>query len=257
MPWSHTAPLGQKTQFIADDLRKPLSITEIGARYGISRKTGYKWIERALTAGPAGLEDRSRTPCSRPYQPPQPVVEALLAVRGRHPSWGAKKLLSIVHTHQPRWALPGRSTVCDSLRRHGLVPQQRRPRHRGHPGTPTTRIAAPNDVGSADFKGQLKTGDGQYCYPLTVADGDSRFLLGCQALSSPHVADATPVFTRLYNEVGVPQRLRTDKGGRSPPLPWAGAHNAPRGGSAWGSSPHASSPAHPSKMAAMSACTGR
>jgi putative transposase len=114
-------------------------------------------------------------------------------VRCRHLSWGAKKLLSIVPKRPPRWALPGRSTVCDILRHHGLVSKKRHPRHIGHPGKPTSQILAPHDVWSADFKGQFKTGDGLYCYPFTVADGYSRLLLSCQALSSTHVAEAKPV----------------------------------------------------------------
>jgi putative transposase len=194
--------------------------SEIGSRArsrqlslcGVSRQTGDKWLERYLTSGPPGLEARSRKPCSRPHQTPQHVVEALIAVRGRHPSWGAKKLLSILHTRHPRWSLPGRSTVCDILRRHGLVPKTRHPRHIGHPGQPTTLIAAPNEVWSADVTGQFKAGDGLYCYPLTVADGDRRVLLGCQALASTRVAEAKPVFTRLCKEFGLPKRIRTDNG---------------------------------------------
>jgi putative transposase len=212
MPWRHTSPLDQKTQFIADYLRRTLSITELCELYSVSRKTGDKWIERSLTSGPSGLEDRSRKPCSSPTQTPQHLVDAFIELRCRHPSWGAKKLLSILQKRHPSGALPGRSTVCDILRRHGLVPKKRHKRHIGHPGKPTTLIAAPNDVWSADFKGQFKTGDGLYCYPLTVADGYSRFLLGCQALSSTRVAEAKPVFTRLFKEFGLPKRIRTDNG---------------------------------------------
>jgi transposase InsO family protein len=94
----------------------------------------------------------------------------------------------------------------------GLVPKQRKRRHIGHPGKPTSQILAPNDLWSADFKGQFKTGDGAYCYPLTVADGHSRYLLGCQALHSTAVAGAKPVFTRLFKEFGLPKRIRTDNG---------------------------------------------
>jgi putative transposase len=212
MPWRQTSPMDQKIQFIADYLRRTLAITELCALYGVSRKTGYKWIERYLTSGPPGLEDRSRTPCSRPHQTPQHVVEAIIEVRCRHPSWGAKKRLSILQTRHPSWSLPGRSTVCDILRRHRLVPKKRHHRHIGHPGKPTTLMATPNEVWSADFKGQFKTGDGLYCYPLTVADGYSRFLLGCQALSSTRVAEAKPVFTRLFKEFGLPKRICTDNG---------------------------------------------
>lgn len=212
MPWRQTSPMDQKTQFIADYLRRTLSIAELCELYGVSRKTGYKWVERYLTSGPSGLEERSRKPCSNPNQTPQHVVDAFIELRCRHPSWGAKKLLSILQKRHPSWSLPGRSTVCDILRRNGLVPKKRHHRHIGHPGKPTTLIAAPNDVWSADFKGQFKTGDGLYCYPLTVADGYSRFLLGCHALASTRVAEAKPVFTRLFKECGLPKRIRTDNG---------------------------------------------
>jgi putative transposase len=212
MPWRQTSPMDQKMQFIADYLRQTLSIIELCELYGVSRKTGYKWIERYLTSGPSGLEDRSRKPDSSPNQTPQHIVDAFIELRCRHPSWGAKKLVSILQKRHPSWPLPARSTVCDILRRHGLVPKQRQRRHIGHPGKPTNQILAPNDVWSADFKGHFKTGDGLYCYPLTVADGYSRFLLGCQALSSTRVQEAKPVFTRLFKEFGLPKRIRTDNG---------------------------------------------
>lgn len=212
MPWSETSPMDQRTQFIADCLRERLSITELCDLYGVSRKTGYKWLDRYLRHGPAGLEERSRRPRRSPNETAPEIVAAFLDARRRHPSWGGKKLLTIVHKRHPRWELPGRSTVCDILRRHGLVPKARYRRRIGHPGKPTSLILAPNDVWSADFKGQFKTGDGHYCYPLTVADGYSRYLLGCQALASTCVQAAKPVFTRLFQEFGLPQRIRTDNG---------------------------------------------
>jgi putative transposase len=212
MPWRQTSPMDQKMQFIADYLRQTLSIIELCELYHVSRKTGYKWIERYLKHGPLGLEERSRQPHSSPHQTPRYVVEAFIELRRHHPAWGAKKLLSILQKRQPRWPFPARSTVCDILRRHGLVPKTRHRRHIGHPGKPTSQILAPNDVWSADFKGHFKTGDGRYCYPLTVADGYSRLLLGCQALSSTRVQEAKPVFTRLFKEFGLPKRIRTDNG---------------------------------------------
>jgi putative transposase len=95
--------MDQKTQCSADDLRRTLSITELCALYGVSRQTGYQWIARYLTSGPRGLEDRSRQPCFSPRQTPQHVVEALIELRPHHPSWGAKKLLSIFQTRHPSW----------------------------------------------------------------------------------------------------------------------------------------------------------
>lgn len=212
MPWSQTSPMDQRTQFIADYLRRRLSITELCALYDVSRKTGYKWIDRYLHYGPAGLDERSRKPRASPNQTDQEIVTALLETRRRHPSWGAKKLLALLHRGHPRWELPGRSTVCDILSRHGMVAKQRQRRRIGHPGKPTRSILAPNDLWCADYKGQFKTGNGIYCYPLTVTDGYSRYLLSCQALNSTAVAGAKPVFTRLFKEYGLPTRIRTDNG---------------------------------------------
>jgi putative transposase len=212
MPWSQTSPMDQRTQFIADHLRQRCSMAELCEQYGISRKTGYKWIERYVERGPEGLPERSRRPRNSPHETPAEVVQALLEQRRRHPSWGGKKLLTVLAQRRPDWTLPHRSTVCDILSRHGMVPKQRRRRAIGHPGQPSSSILAPNDLWCADFKGQFKTGDGLYCYPLTVTDGYSRFLLQCQGLNSTRVAEAKPVFTRLFKQYGLPLRIRTDNG---------------------------------------------
>jgi transposase InsO family protein len=204
--------MDQRTQFIADHLRDTLSITELCELYDISRKTGYKWIDRYLRHGPAGLEELSRRRRRSPNQTADEIVSAILAARRRHPRWGGRKLLALLHKQHPRWNLPGRSTASEILKRHGMVAKQRRRRRVGHPGKPTSQILAPNDVWSADFKGQFLTGDGYYCYPLTVADGFSRYLLECQALSSTAEQGAKPVFTRLFKEYGLPARIRTDNG---------------------------------------------
>jgi len=204
--------MDQKTQFIADSLRQTLTMSELCELYGISRKTGYKIVDRYLKHGPAGLEELSRRPASNPNQTPEHIVEAIITLRQRHPSWGAKKLLPLLEKRHPKWDLPARTTVCDILSREGLVRKPRSRRHIGHPGKPSSQILAPNDVWSADFKGHFKTGDGIYCYPLTIADGFSRFLLSCQGLHSTCVAQAKPVFTRVFKEYGLPKRIRTDNG---------------------------------------------
>ena len=212
MPWSQTSPMHQKTLFIADHLRGTRPITELCAEYGISRKTGYKWIERYIRRGAAGLEDRSRRPRHAPNETAAPVVTALIELRRRHPSWGAKKLLSILRKRHPQWPLPSRTTGCAILRRHGLVRHKVRRRAIGHPGKPGSLILGPNHIWCADFKGQFRMGNGQYCYPLTLTDADSRFLLGCQGLPSTRVSGAKPVFTRWFREFGLPQFIRTDNG---------------------------------------------
>src|SRR6266545_2503297 len=212
MPWSQTSPMDQRTQFIADYLRKVLSVTELCDLYGVSRKTAYKWIDRYLRQGPAGLEERSRRPHASPNQTAEEIVAAILETRRRHPSWGGKKLLALIQKRHRAWDLPHRSTVCDILSRHGMVPKKRSRRRIGHPGKPSSSVLAPNDPWSADYKGQFKTGDGRYCFPLTVADGFSRYLLSCQGLNSTAVEEAKPVFTRLFKEYGLPKRIRTDNG---------------------------------------------
>lgn len=212
MPWNETTPMDQKLQFVSDYLRNRFSVSELCLRYGVSRKTGYKWIDRYILDGPAGLGDRTRQPHSHPNQIDPKVVTAVLAMRLKHPSWGGKKLLVKLGERHPDWALPARSTMCDILSRNGLVTKRPRRRAVGHPGKPGSAIVLPNDVWSADFKGQFKMRDGQYCFPLTVTDNYSRYLLACQSVSSTAVECSKPVFTRLFKEYGLPWRIRTDNG---------------------------------------------
>ena len=185
---------------------------ELCAEYGISRKTAYKWIDRYIRRGPAGLEDRSRRPRRAPNATAPGVVNALVELRHRHPTWGAKKLLAFLARRHPDWSLPGRSVTCALLKRRGLVLRKTPRRAIGHPGKPSPLILAPNQMWCADFKGQFRMGNGRYCYPLTVTDGYSRFLLGCQGLTSTAVRGAKPVFARLFQEHGLPQYIRTDNG---------------------------------------------
>jgi len=212
VPWRTSSPMDQRTQFIADYRRDLDSLTTLCERYRISRKTGYKWIARYNAEGPAGLHERSRRPGRCPHVTSSAVVKALLETRRHHPTWGAKKLLAILARRHPDWAWPARSTTCDLLRRHGLIAARRRRARPGHPGRPLTPMTAPNGIWTADFKGQFRTRNGAYCYPLTVVDGFSRYLLGCQALLGPTHQATQPVFRRLFQEFGMPEILRTDNG---------------------------------------------
>lgn len=212
MPWSETSAMEQKALFIRDWRSARHTVADLCRLYDISRKTGYKWIERYLDEGPDGLLERSRANEAVHNRTSADIEAAFLELRRRHPSWGPKKLLHILGERQPEWDLPGRSTVADILNRNGLI--RRRPRRRaiGHPGKPTQEVLRPNDCWSSDFKGQFKTRDGCYCYPLTVTDNHSRFLLGCQALSGTLLEPSKIVFTRLFKEYGLPSRIRTDNG---------------------------------------------
>ena len=134
MPWQETLLMDQRVQFIADYQRAVFDIAELARRYGISRKTAYKWIERYEIGGPAGLVDRSRRPAHCPHRTPPAIIAALLEVRRHHPTWGAKKLLKVVATRQPTWTLPARSTVCDLLDSRGTHHSARAASGAGTPG---------------------------------------------------------------------------------------------------------------------------
>ncbi len=212
MPWRVSSPMTQRRDFIDDYRRGLYSMTDLCAHYGISRRIGYKWIERYERSGYDGLADQRRAPRSCPHRTPEAIVELVLAGRRAHPSWGPRKLIPYLARRHPGWKWPAPSTVAELLKRHGLVPKRRRRPRPGHPGRPTTPMDAPNAVWTADFKGQFKTGDGEYCYPLTVVDGYSRYLLACQALPGTLLAPTRATFVRVFREYGLPERIRTDNG---------------------------------------------
>jgi len=212
MPWSQTSPMDQRLLFLADCARELDPLAEVCRRYGISRKTGYKWIGRFKEKGREGITEHSRRPRRLARSTPAEIIERILEARRRHPNWGAKKLLWLLGRRSPEIHWPPRSTVCDILKRHGLVPSPRRRRRLSHPGRPTTPMTAPNEIWTADFKGHFKTGDGLYSYPLTVQDGFSRYLLDVQAFLSPSHQLTQPVFERLFQEYGLPRIIRTDNG---------------------------------------------
>jgi len=135
------------------------------------------------------------------------VLEAKLKYR-----WGARKLRRVLERNYPRLELPARSTIFDILERHGLVRKKRRRRKWNHPGAVPLRTTAPNQVWTADLKGQFPTRNAVYCYPLTIADHFSRYLLRCHALPSVRTEGTKPVFERLFREVGLPDAIRTDNG---------------------------------------------
>jgi transposase InsO family protein len=203
----------ERMRFIADWERGMYSMTELCERYGVSRKTGYKLlVGRYESEGLEGLGDRSRAPHHCPHRIAAKVERAILDARRRHPSWGPRKLLAWLEVRHPELELPAPSTAGDLLRRKGLVKRRRRRRPWQHPGAPALETTSPNDVWTANFKGHFRTRDGIYCYPLTIADQYSRYLLACEALSSTRGVGAHPVFRRLFCEVGLPRAIRTDNG---------------------------------------------
>src|SRR5512134_300724 len=201
-----------RVQFIADYQRGLFSFAELCRRYGISRKTGYKWIDRFEREGSGGLMDRSHRTKQCPHATTKQVREALLELRRKYPRWGAEKLLTLLARAHPRWRLPSCSTAHDILVQNGLVTRRRRRAHFAHPGHVLAPPRAPNEVWTTDFKGEFRTRDQHYCYPLTVLDLYSRFLLDCRARLDTSYRGVRPIYEHLFREYGLPQRIRSDNG---------------------------------------------
>jgi putative transposase len=212
MPWRERLPMDERVQFMGDYQRQLWTMTDLCDRYGVSRKTGYKWIARYVADGAAGLAVRSSRPKQSPQATAAPVAAAIVQLRKRYPRWGGKKILAVLGEREPSWALPAVSTANDILKRAGLVTAARRRRPVRHAGYVATPVTEPNRVWTADFKGQFRTTDAQLCYPLTVCDLWSRYLVRCVGLPRPTTCGTMAVFRRAFAEYGVPQRIRTDNG---------------------------------------------
>ncbi len=212
MPWSETDVLEERLRFIAAWLLREETVMDLCRRFGVSRKTGHKWILRFKEAGEAGLCDRSRASAAHPNATPSEVVAHLLQVKGAYPTWGPRKVVAWLADHRPGIAIPSPSTAGEILKRHGMV-RPRKMRRRTPPWTaPLAGCNAPNDTWSADFKGWFRTGDGRRCDPLTVTDAHSRYAIGCWALTSMRYEAVRPRFERMFREYGLPAAIRTDNG---------------------------------------------
>jgi transposase InsO family protein len=225
MPWLETDAVEQRERFLCDVRVAVFPVTELCARYGISRKTGYKWLARFKEEGRRGLGDRSRAPHHCPHRIAPEWADRICAARRAHPTWGPRKLLDWLARRDPQFVRPAISTAGDLLARHGLVKKRRRRRRHAHPGVVPPTTTAPNDLWTADFKGHFRTRDSLYCYPLTVADQHTRYLLACHGLRSVRGVGVRPVFDRLFREYGLPRAIRTDNGA---PFASTGLHGLSR-----------------------------
>ena len=176
MPWKETEPMKERVCFVAEVEEGRFNMSELSERYGVSRKTGYKWWGRYQKEGIMGLQDRSRTP--------EKVAEAILEAKRKHPRWGARTLLPWLRRRHPEVKWPVSSTAQEILKRKGLTEPRRRRRRHASRSEPVLEVGKPHEVLTADFKGEFRTRDGSYCYPLTVADYMSRYLLACQGFAS-------------------------------------------------------------------------
>ncbi len=212
MPWDERTRMDQRVRFIGALSSCEYTMTELCRVFGVSRKTGYKWARRYAAEGPDGLRDRSRAPARCPHRTESRCEEALIAERQKHPLWGPRKLLVLLSKRHPTWSWPAPSTAGQILKRHGLVKPRRRRRHPAAVEKPGVQAEQPNDLWTADFKGEFRMGNRKLCYPLTVADQVSRFLLACEGKRSVHHTGARLVFEKLFEEYGLPEQILTDGG---------------------------------------------
>lgn len=203
----------ERIHFIEQERRGQYTMTALCARFGISRRIGYKWLARFEEEGRRGLADRSRAPHHCPHRIDAAVATLICDARRKHPDWGPEKLLDWLAPRHPDVAWPAVSTAGDLLMRRGLVKKRRRRRPHQHPGVVPPMTAAPNDLWTADFKGQFPTRDGVLCYPLTIADQHTRYLLTCHGLRSVRTPGAQATFVRAFRTYGLPRAIRTDNGG--------------------------------------------
>lgn len=213
MPWKAVDPMDEKVCFLADVMRSGDSMAELCRRYGISRKTGYKWVGRYRSEGFSGLWGRSRRPRSHPQKTPYAVRKAIVEARGQGSlPPGPKKIAKLLERRFRLEEIPSKTTIHKILKEEGLV-QRRRHRRRVAPSSrPFGPVEAANDLWTADFKGQFKLGSGQWCYPLTVMDHQSRYLLGCQGVTGTGLSSAKRAFREAFERYGLPRRIRTDNG---------------------------------------------
>jgi putative transposase len=212
MPWQERSPMDERVQFISDYRRQLFTMTELCDRYGVSRKTGYALLARYEREGVAGLAPRSSRPHSSPQATRPVIVSAIVAMRKQYPTWGGKKIVATLHERHPLWELPAVSTANDVVKRHGLVAPRRRRRPVGHPGYLPRAAAAPNDIWTTDFKGQFRTADARWCYPLTIVDAFSRYVIACRGMVAPTTSDTIAVFRRAFQTYGMPAVIRSDNG---------------------------------------------
>ncbi len=210
MPWQECHVVDERLRFVAR-LLEGEKMAVLCTEFGISRKTGYKIYDRYKECGVHGLTDRSRRPYRHANQLPVAVEAVIVRLKREYPSWGAPKIRERLRRQYAERQCPAISTVHAVLDRHGLVTRRRRRRYRAE-GTALSRPTQPNDLWCADYKGEFMLGDRRYCYPLTITDFASRYLITCEALSTTKTRYAFTVFERAFQDFGLPRAIRTDNG---------------------------------------------
>jgi hypothetical protein len=212
MPFWTTDPLDERYRFVCEARAGVYAFSELCERFSITRPTGYKWVERFEEGGKAGLKDRSKAPLSCPHMTPDAVRDLLCDGRRLHMDWGPEKLIAWLRPKHPGVVWPSPSTVSELFLARHLVKPRRRRVHHLHPGVVPPVTQAPNDLWTADYKGDFRTKDGLKCYPLTIADLHTRFLLVCKGEVHPNLPATWKGFERAFYEYGLPLAIRTDNG---------------------------------------------
>jgi putative transposase len=212
MPWKDVRPMNEKTRLIDDWLKHEYTITDLSEFYGISRKTVHKWINRFKIKGRDALKDLSHKPHLSPRATPREIADKIILIKLQHKYWGPKKIIAWLKRHEPDRIWPVASTAGVILKRKGLV--NKKPiRHHTPPYTaPLQSCAKPNDVWSMDFKGQFRMLDNMQCYPFTVTDNYSRYLLTCQGMLHPTYENTRPYLEKAFRDYGLPLAMRNDNG---------------------------------------------
>ena len=213
MPWTETHIMDERVKFISEVLEGNYCMTELCRSYGISRKTGYKWLNRYLAEGPSALHDRSRAPHSHPQAISEKVKSSILSMKQKYPHWGPAKIRVKLQQQYSRWPKhPAVSTIGQFLKKQGLVCSRKRHRRASPTEKPLSGGLAANEVWTADFKGHFRTGEGSRCNPLTITDHYSRYLLCCRHLDRMDYKQVRMQFERIFREYGLPMVIRTDNG---------------------------------------------
>lgn len=211
MGWMECSKMDEKLKFIARYLEGE-KMAPLCREFGITRPTGYKLIERYKMMGQCALVEQKRTPHRYANQLPVAIEAMILDLKREYPNWGAPKIREKIIKKYPDVKTPAKSTVHAVLDRNGLVKHREGRRRFKAKGTPLTDVKDPNQLWCADYKGEFMLGNKQYCYPLTITDYASRYLISCEALTSTQENFAFEIFERAFKEFGIPDSIRTDNG---------------------------------------------
>jgi transposase InsO family protein len=208
MPWKEATRMSQRTDFLEQAHMEGANLSAVCRRFGISRKTAYKWLKREREGGPAGLVDRSRRPHRSPRQSDETTEAQVLAVRQHHPAWGGRKIRRVLQNAGAE-RVPAASTITAILHRHQQIDPEQAQKH-----TPFQRFEReqPNELWQMDFKGYFALTAGGYCHPLTVIDDHSRFLVGLKACSNETSATVQTQLSAIFQRFGLPERMLMDNG---------------------------------------------